>query len=70
MALVVVSLDSSLLEGAVHSFDLTVGSRMSRLGQAVVDIVLSAGVFEQVRPEALAGIHGDPDVSCGREDIS
>ena len=70
VALVVVSLDGGLLEGAVHAFDLSVGPRMSRLCQTMVDIVLGARVLERMRPEALAGVHGDPDIGSGGADVS
>ena len=69
VALVVVSLNDGVPEGAVHSLDLTIGSRMSRPGRTMIDVVLGADVLERVRPEVLAGIHGDPDLG-GRVDVS
>ena len=47
---VVEALDGSVFEGAVHAFDLPIGPRVFRLGQAVVDIVLGAGVFRGNEP--------------------
>jgi hypothetical protein len=44
-----------VLDGSVHAFDLTVGPRVLGLSQAMIDIVLSAGEFEGVRPDGLSG---------------
>ena len=38
MRLVMVALDGRLLDGAVHPFDLAVRPRVTRLGEAVLDI--------------------------------
>jgi hypothetical protein len=35
---------------------------MLGLGQAMIDIVLGAGVFEGVRPDGLSGVEGGLDV--------
>ena len=51
MAVVVVTLDGRLLDGPVHSFDLTVGPGMVDLGAAVFDAMLAAADFEHVRHE-------------------
>ncbi len=48
---VVEALDGCLLDRPVHAFDLTVGPRVPRLGEAVINVVLSANVFERVCAE-------------------
>jgi hypothetical protein len=50
VALIVVAFDSGVLDRPVHPLDLTIGPRVPRLGQPMVDIVLSAGVL--VGPDA------------------
>lgn len=65
MDLVVVSLDGGILERPVHLLDLIVGPLVSWPGQAMVDAVLGTSMFERVRPEALPGIHGAPDLVSG-----
>ncbi len=70
VVLVVVSLDGGLLEGAVHALDLSVGPRMAWFGQPMIDIVLGTRILERVRPEALAGVHGDADGGGGGADVS
>lgn len=46
--LVVEALDGRLFDSPVHSLDLTVGARTPGLGQAMVDVDLSASQFEAV----------------------
>ena len=48
VAVVVVSLDRSLLDRPVHPFDLAVGPGMSDLGEAMVDPVFGAPHVEHV----------------------
>jgi hypothetical protein len=57
--------DGRLLEGAVHALDLPVGPRVSRFGQAMVDVVFGAGILEGMCPKELATIHCQPDVGSG-----
>jgi hypothetical protein len=52
--------DGCVLDGSVHPFDLPVCPGMLGLGQAMIDIVLGAGVFEDVRPDGLSGVEGRP----------
>ena len=54
--LVEVAFDGCVLDGAVHAFDLAVGPRVLGLSQAMIDIVLSAGVFEGVRRDGLSAL--------------
>ena len=70
MALVVVSLDGSVLERPVHAFDLTIGPRMPGLRYAMVDVVLGASIFERIRQEAFSSIHHASDLGGGRADVS
>jgi len=70
MGQVVVGADGGFLEGAVHAFDLAVGPGMVGFGQAVVEVVAGAGVFEGVRPEELARGHGQPDLGHGRTAVA
>ena len=44
VAVVVVALDGGVLDRAVHAFDLSIGPRMVRLGQPVLDLVRRADV--------------------------
>ena len=60
MGVVVVALDGGFLEGAVHAFDLAIGPRMPRLGQAMIDVVLGAGELEGVGAEELAALQRLP----------
>jgi len=48
-----VTFDGCVLDGAVHSLYLTIGPRVLGLCQAMIDVVLSAGVFEGVPKRAL-----------------
>ena len=54
--------NGGVLGRPVHALDLAVGPRVPWLGQAVVDAVLRAGIFQGVRGEVLALVHGTPDV--------
>ena len=54
MALVVVAPDGRVLDGPVHPLDLAIGPGVTRLGQAMIHIVLSAGEFESMRAEEKA----------------
>ena len=54
MALVVEAPDRCVLDGSVHSFDLSVGPRVLCLGGAVIDVVPGAGEFESMGPEEFA----------------
>ena len=67
---IVEALDGSFLDGAVHALDLPVGPRMSRLGEAMVDAVLGAGIFERVCPDRLAAVEREPDIVCRRAGVS
>jgi hypothetical protein len=49
VAVVVEALDCGLLDGPVHSLDLTIRSRMIDLGEAVLDAVFLAPHGEQAR---------------------
>lgn len=49
MGLVVVALDGGVFERAVHALNLTVGPRVIRLGESVVDLVLKTHPVEDVR---------------------
>ena len=69
MRLVVEAPDGRVLERAVHAFDLTVGPGMAWLGQAMVDVVLRAGILEGMRTERLVVVHGAADLGCGRADV-
>src|SRR5579863_7775685 len=51
VAVVVEALDGGFLDRAVHALDLAIGPWMFRLGCAVLDVGLCAGVSESMRPE-------------------
>jgi len=65
VGLVVEALDGRFLEGSIHVFDLTVGLRVSRLGQTVVDVALGACILEGMSEEDLALIDGLANVGGG-----
>ena len=52
VGVVVISPDSGVLEGAVHSFDLPVRPRMAGLGETMFDGVLAADAVKLVQPIA------------------
>src|SRR6516162_5234637 len=52
VGLVVIAPNGGFLEGAVHPLDLTIGPRMVRLGEAVLDALLAADAVEHVQPVA------------------
>ena len=58
----VVALDGRFLDSPVHSHNLAIGPRMSRLGEPVIDIVLGACQLEPVGAEQLAGSNRQPNV--------
>ena len=74
MALVVEAFDGRLLDGAVHPLDLTIGPRVVRLGEPVLDVVRFADHIEAhlTRPGGVtvARLVGelDPVVSQDRMD--
>ena len=70
MGLVEVSFDGRVLDGSVHAFDLPVGPGMLGHGQAMIDIVVGAGVFEGVRPDGLSGVEGSLNVGGCRARVA
>ena len=56
------ALDGHVFQRAVHAFDLAVGPRVAWFGQAVVDVVLGACIFESMREKWLALLHETPDL--------
>ena len=48
---VVISLDGRVLDRPVHPLDLSIGPRMIRLGQPMLDPVLTTGAVERVAAE-------------------
>ena len=69
MGFVVEALYGRVLDRSVHAFDLAVGPRVARLGKPVIDVVLGAGVFESMREELLALIHGTTDLGGCRAGV-
>jgi hypothetical protein len=65
-----VAFDGGVLDRAVHSLDLTIGPWMLRLCQPMIDVVLSAGVFEGVRPNGFSRLQGGLDVRRGRTRVA
>jgi hypothetical protein len=55
VAVIVVAFDGSVLDGSVHSFDLSIRPGVFDLGQPVVDIIFAAAPIEHVG-----------EVGCGR----
>ena len=58
VAFVVEAPNGGVLDGAVHSLDLSVGPWMLGLGRTVLDVVPGAGEFEGVGPEKFAVCDG------------
>ena len=58
VAFVVEAPNGGVLDGPVHSLDLSVGPWMLRLGRTVLDVVPGAGEFEGVGPEKFAVCDG------------
>ena len=54
-------LHGGVLDGPVHSFDLTVGPWVPGLGRAVLNVIGGAGIFEGMGPEEFAVGDGLPD---------
>lgn len=70
MGVVMISANGGVLDGAVHAFDLAVGPRMIRFGEAVIDVVASAGVFKGMSAEDFPVLEGETDVGGGRSGIA
>ena len=58
MIVIVIPFDSRFLDGAVHAFDLSIGPRMPRFGQAMFDPMPPAGAVEWMA--AMAGCGSIP----------
>ena len=58
VAVVVVAFDSRIDDRPVHPFNLTVGPRVPRPGEPVIDVVLRACKLENMRAEQRAGDPG------------
>ena len=67
---VIEAFDGSFFESSVHALDLAVGPGMFRLGQSVVDVVLSAGELEGMGHEDFSPLHGQLDFGRGRAGVS
>src|SRR5215470_11143457 len=63
VCLVVETLDGSIFDRAVHSLDLAVGPWMFGFGQAMIDVVESAGDIEGMSPEWLLPLDHGFDIS-------
>jgi len=66
VALIVEAPDGRVLDGSVHSFDLSVGPWVLYLGGTVVDVIPRAGELERVGPEQFAVCDGLLDQRHGR----
>lgn len=66
MTVVVEAVDGSFPDGPIHALDFAIGPGMLGLGQAVIDVVPSAGIFEGVCPEAFTISHSLFDLGDGR----
>lgn len=81
MVVVVEAFDGRILDGAVHSLDLTVGPRMAGFGQTMLDIEISASHlegmatkrhfvlahgFDVIRRPAIAGWVGEMSAVVGQ----
>lgn len=55
--------DGGLLDGPIHSFDLSVGPQMVEFREAMVDPVLGAGEVKGVRPKGLTAREHFPNLA-------
>ena len=71
VALVVEEFDGRFLDGAVHPLDLSVGPRVVRFGEPVLDIIRLVDHVEAhlARPGgiAIAGVFGELDAVVGQD---
>lgn len=74
MAIVVEALDGRLIDGAVHPLDLTIGPRVVRLGEPVLDIVRFADNVEAHLPRpygvTVARLLGELDAIVGQDCVN
>ena len=63
MGVVVEALDRSIFDSADHPLDLAVGPGMLGLGQAMIDIIASAGHVEGMSPEWFLSLEGTVQLS-------
>src|SRR4029077_12202720 len=70
VGLIEVAFDGRVLDGAVYSLDLPIGPWMLGLCQPMIDVVLSAGVFEGVRPNGFSSLQRGLDVRHGEVRIA
>jgi hypothetical protein len=62
VGVIVVAVNSDLLDGPIHPFDLAVGLRIPGRGEPVVNGTDGAGVLEGISPEWLSAGDHLPDV--------
>ena len=70
VAVVMIAFDRRILDRAVHPLELSVRPGVSRLGQAMVDIVAGTSKLEAVSSEGLAGRNRLLDDGGGRGDVA
>lgn len=58
MSIVMIGSHGGFLDGAIHAFDLAIGPGMIGFGQAMIDIMASAGRFKGMSPEDLSLLPG------------
>jgi hypothetical protein len=62
VTVIVIAVNSGLLDGTVHAFDLAIGPGMFDLGQTVINVMSGASTLECVTPEQLSFRSHLPDV--------
>lgn len=67
VGLVVEAFDRSVLDRAIHPFDLSIGPMMLGVSRTMLDAVRGAAIFEGMRPEAFAV--GDSLLICGTAEV-
>ena len=70
VAVVVEALDRRVLDRPVHALDLAVRPRMPGLGQAMVDVVIGAGVFEGMGTRTARCARSSALISGGRPGVA
>ena len=65
MGLVKIGADSSLLDGAVHALDLTVGPRVIGFGEPMIDVMAGTGGFEGMGAKDFHALPSKADIRRG-----
>ena len=62
VTVIMVAMDNGLLDGAIHALNLAIGPRVPRLGQPVINVIDSAGIFKGMAPKSTTLLEGLFDI--------